>query len=75
MTPYHDYLTTLRTLSGETEQPIKSQSEIKNLYKIATLKWHPDRNKSPQATSATQELTKAYRLIQETFDFKKLPVK
>jgi len=40
-----------------------SDAEIKSAYKKQALKWHPDRNKSPDATSKFKEINKAYEVL------------
>src|SRR5947209_16043675 len=40
-----------------------TQEEIKNAYRKLATKWHPDRNKSPEATKKMQEINKAYEIL------------
>jgi len=40
-----------------------SHEEVRNRYKDLILKYHPDRNKSPDATAKTKEIIAAYNLI------------
>src|ERR1044072_8647311 len=37
--------------------------EIKKAYHKLALKWHPDRNKSPDATKKMQEISKAFEIL------------
>lgn len=45
-----------------------SDSEIKSAYRKQALRWHPDRNKSPEAESRFKEINEAYQVLS---DFKK----
>ena len=38
-----------------------SEKELSKAYKAAQLKVHPDKNKSPDATEASQKVKEAYR--------------
>lgn len=40
-----------------------SESEIKTAYRKQALKWHPDRNKSPEANGKFKEINKAYEVL------------
>jgi len=40
-----------------------SKEEIKKGYKIQALKWHPDRNKSPEAAEKFKEINSAYEYL------------
>jgi len=40
-----------------------SQEAIKTAYKKLALKWHPDRNKSPEAEAKFKEINKAYEVL------------
>jgi len=43
-----------------------SDSEIKTAYRKQALKWHPDRNKSPEALGKIKEINKAYEVLSDT---------
>lgn len=43
-----------------------SDSEIKAAYRKKALEWHPDRNKSPQASEKFKEVTKAYEVLSDS---------
>jgi DnaJ-class molecular chaperone len=40
-----------------------SDVEIKNAYRKKALEWHPDRNKSPEATAKFKEINEAYEIL------------
>ncbi len=40
-----------------------SDAEIKTAYRKQALKWHPDRNKSPEAAEKFKEINKAYEVL------------
>jgi len=42
-----------------------SLNEIKSAYRKQALKWHPDRNKSPQANEKFKEINKAYEVLSD----------
>lgn len=42
-----------------------SPDEIKRAYRALSLKWHPDRNSSPDAQSKSQEINAAYETLSE----------
>lgn len=42
-----------------------SDAEIKTAYRKQALKWHPDRNKSPQAAEKFKEINKAYEVLSD----------
>jgi len=42
-----------------------SQDEIKRAYRSLSLKWHPDRNQSPEAQSKSQEINSAYETLSD----------
>jgi DnaJ-class molecular chaperone len=43
-----------------------SEQEIKKAYRGLSLKWHPDRNNSPEAQSKFQEIGQAYETLSDT---------
>jgi len=43
-----------------------SDAEIKTAYRKQALKWHPDRNKSPQASEKFKEVNKAYEVLSDS---------
>lgn len=61
---YEDYYSILELSHTATE------SEIKESYRKLAKKWHPDVNKSENATSKMQEIVSAY-LILKDFDARK----
>jgi len=42
-----------------------SPEEIKRAYRALSLKWHPDRNTSPEAQSKSQEINDAYETLSD----------
>ena len=42
-----------------------STDEIKRAYRSLSLKWHPDRNPSPEAISKFQEISAAYEILSD----------
>ena len=40
-----------------------SVSELKSAYRKQALEWHPDRNKSPEATQKFKEINEAYEIL------------
>lgn len=40
-----------------------SEAEIKAAYRKLALQWHPDRNKSPEATTKFKEINEAYEVL------------
>lgn len=42
-----------------------SEQEIKKAYRTLSLKWHPDRNNSPEAQSKFQEIGQAYETLSD----------
>lgn len=51
---YYDILGTGKNASAQ---------EIKQAYRKQALEWHPDRNKSPQATEKFKEINEAYEVL------------
>lgn len=43
-----------------------SADELKRAYRKLALEWHPDRNKSPEASAKFKEITKAYEILSDT---------
>jgi DnaJ-class molecular chaperone len=43
-----------------------SEHEIKKAYRTLSLKWHPDRNSSPEAQSKFQEIGQAYETLSDS---------
>ncbi len=43
-----------------------SLDEIKKAYRRLALKWHPDRNKSPEAEEKFKEINKAYEVLSDS---------
>lgn len=42
-----------------------SDQEIKTAYRRQALKWHPDRNKSPEATEKFKQINKAFEVLSD----------
>src|SRR3989338_4418926 len=42
-----------------------SDQEIKAAYRKQALKWHPDRNKSPEANAKFKEINKAFEVLSD----------
>ncbi|MDP3955411.1 MAG: DnaJ domain-containing protein [bacterium] len=40
-----------------------SASELKSAYRKQALEWHPDRNKSPEATQKFKEINEADEIL------------
>ncbi len=43
-----------------------SESELKTAYRKQALKWHPDRNKSAEATEKFKEINRAYEVLADS---------
>lgn len=43
-----------------------SDAELKAAYRKAALEWHPDRNKSPEATAKFKEINHAYEVLSDS---------
>lgn len=54
---YYDVLGITKTASA---------AEIKKAYRQQALKWHPDRNKTPEAEKQFKELSEAYEVLSNT---------
>jgi hypothetical protein len=48
------------------EQPANSERDIKNAYRTKILQFHPDKNKSPEASAKFMEVQEAYTLLSNT---------
>jgi len=46
-------------------KPTASKDEIKKAFKIEALKWHPDKNNSPDATERMQLINEAYLILKD----------
>jgi len=55
-----DYYETLGISKGASEQ------EIKTAYRRQALKWHPDRNKTTEASGKFKDVTKAYEVLSDS---------
>ena len=47
-------------------KPTASKQEIKEAFRKEALKWHPDRNSSPDATERMQLINEAYLILKDT---------
>jgi len=45
---------------------LASENEIKSQYRKLALKFHPDRNKSPEAAEHFKEISEAYAVLSDT---------
>lgn len=43
-----------------------SEAEIKSAYKRKVVEWHPDRNKSPEASDMIKKINKAYEVLSDS---------
>lgn len=57
MNPFSDYYQILGISKGA------NSSEIKKAYKRGLLKWHPDRNNSPEAKQTTMLIIEAWEIL------------
>ena len=48
-----------------------SDSDIKKAYRTLSLKYHPDRNSSPEANEIQKKLSEAYSTLSDTEERKK----
>lgn len=55
-----DYYDTLGVTKGASAQ------EIKTAYRRQALKWHPDRNKTTEASGKFKDVTKAYEVLSDS---------
>ncbi|KKP50574.1 MAG: hypothetical protein UR42_C0025G0001, partial [Candidatus Roizmanbacteria bacterium GW2011_GWA2_33_33] len=55
-----DYYETLGVSKGA------SDAEIKTAYRRQALKWHPDRNKTTEASGKFKDVTKAYEVLSDS---------
>ncbi|EJD07253.1 DnaJ-domain-containing protein [Fomitiporia mediterranea MF3/22] len=46
-------------------QPDVEETELKKAYRKAAIKFHPDKNKSPDATEKFNEISKAYQILSD----------
>jgi len=46
-------------------KPTASKKEIKEAFRKEALKWHPDRNSSPDATERMQLINEAYLILKD----------
>ena len=52
-----DYYKILEINPGATKE------EVKKAYRKMALKWHPDKNKSEEATQRMQDINEAYKIL------------
>src|SRR3989338_9320173 len=57
MTNYYETLGVSKTASA---------SEIKSAYRRLALKWHPDRNKTPEAEKKFKEINQAFEVLSDS---------
>ena len=46
-------------------QPGASEGDLKKAYRKLAMKWHPDRNKSPEANEKFQSISRAYDVLSD----------
>jgi curved DNA-binding protein CbpA len=45
--------------------PVASKQEIKQAYRMMSLKWHPDKNPGVDVTSIMQDINEAYKILND----------
>ena len=45
--------------------PEASKQEIKQAYRMMSLKWHPDKNPGVDVTSIMQDINEAYKILND----------
>ena len=56
-----------------------SQQEIKKSYRKLSMKWHPDKNKSPEAELNFKKISEAYSVLSDEksrhhYDMTQIPI-